>query len=284
MKRVMEGRHPWGGLGRSGRWTLNLLITLAMWTYFTAGFVLFFSPFYLWAALFTTDRVTRFRRLNSRFYQGFFALARLLMPGWKWHIDPRVKALAGSLIVCNHVSYIDSILLISLFEAHTTIAKARLFAIPIFGRMLRASGYLPSRADGGLAGVMVARLEALPGELAAGTNLIVFPEGTRSRNGQIGDFHRSVFKIAHRLGRPLGVLAVTGSDRLFQPGRFVFNALDKGTVVVNWVGEVAPTADLGSKVAVSKMMTTARRLLEGHLHSGSAARTTNDPGATREHL
>lgn len=274
MKRAMEGLHPWGGLGRSGRWIVDLLITLALWGYFTAGFVLFFGPFYLWAALFTTDRVARFRRLNSRFYKGFFALARLLMPGWKWHIDPRVKALAGSLIVCNHVSYIDSILLISLFEAHTTIAKARLFAIPIFGRMLRASGYLPSRAEGGLAGVMVARLEALPGELAAGTNLIVFPEGTRSRNGQIGEFHRSVFKISHKLGRPLQILAIRGSDRLFRPGRFVFNALDRGTVAVDWVGVVAPPAKKGAKETTLAMMAAARRLLESHLHGGGTARTT----------
>jgi 1-acyl-sn-glycerol-3-phosphate acyltransferase len=276
MKRATKSLHPSGGLGRAGRWIVNLLITLALWGYFTVGFVLFFSPFYLWVALFSTYRVPRFRRLNSRFYKGFFGLARLLMPGWHWRIDPRVKAQIGSLIVCNHVSYIDSILLISLFEAHTTIAKDRLFAIPIFGRMLRASGYLPSRAESALAGLMIARLEALPGELAAGTNLIVFPEGTRSRNGQLGDFHSSVFKIAHRLRRPLTVLAVTGSDRLLRPGRFVFNALDKGTVAVNWVGEVAPPAAMGSKDTIFTMMTATRRLLENHLHSGSTARTTND--------
>jgi 1-acyl-sn-glycerol-3-phosphate acyltransferase len=281
MKGAMESPHLGGGLGRTGRWTVNLLITLAIWTYFTAGFVLFFSPFYLWAALFSTDRVSRFRRLNSRFYKGFFGLARLLMPGWKWRIDPRVKALTGSLIVCNHVSYIDSILLISLFEAHTTIAKARLFAIPIFGYMLRASGYLPSQAEGGLAGLMVARLEALPDELAAGTNLIVFPEGTRSRNGQIGGFHSSVFKIAHRLGHPLQVLAVSGSERLFRPDHFAFNALTRGTVRVNWVGAVTAPAAAGSKAALSEMMAATRRLLKNYLHGDKAV---NDPRGTRKRL
>jgi 1-acyl-sn-glycerol-3-phosphate acyltransferase len=131
---------------------------------------------------------------------------------------------------------------------------------------------------------MLARLETLPDELAAGTNLIVFPEGTRSRNGQIGDFHSSVFKIAHRLERPLQVLAVQGGDGLFQPGRFVFNALDRGTVSVDWVGEVAHPAAKEGKEAIKAMMAAARRLLEDHLHSGNAARMTNDAKGTRERL
>lgn len=249
---------------RAGRWALSLLVTLTLWTYFTAGFVLFFSPFYLWGALFATDRLTRFRQLNSRFYRGFFFLARRLMPGWRWRIDPRVNALKGSLIVCNHVSYIDAILLISLFRKHTTIAKARLFAIPIFGRMLRASGYLPSSAAGDLAGLMVDRMEALPAEVAAGTSLIVFPEGTRSRDGQIGAFHASIFKIALRLGQPIQVLAVRGSEGLFRPGRFVFNALDSGTVRVDWVDEVPPPAGRG-KAAISEMMAATRERIENHL-------------------
>jgi 1-acyl-sn-glycerol-3-phosphate acyltransferase len=284
MERATQSRHSYGGLGRARGWAVNLFVTLALWGYFTAGFVLFFSPFYLLAALFAPQRIRRFRSLNSRFYRGFFGLARLLMPGWKWRIDPRVRTLAGSLIVCNHVSYLDSILLISLFKAHTTIAKARLFRIPIFGRMLQASGYLPSRAEGGLAGIMVERLEALPNELAAGTNLIVFPEGTRSRNGQVGEFHTSVFKIAHRLDRPLQVLVAKGGDGLFQPGRFLFNASGRGTVAVDWVGAVAPPAAAGSKVAVSEMMAATRRLLEDHLQGDNEAKTTNGPRGTRECL
>jgi 1-acyl-sn-glycerol-3-phosphate acyltransferase len=251
------------------KWLGSLVVTLALWSYFTAGFVLFFSPFYLWATIFADDREAYFRRLNSRFYQGFFGLAKRLMPGWRWRIDPRVKALAGCLIVCNHLSYIDSILLISLFGRHTTIAKARLFAIPIFGGMLRASGYLPSRAEGPLAGLMVERMQALPAELAAGTNLIVFPEGTRSRDGRIGALHRSVFKIARQLNRPIQVLAIKGSDRLFRPGRFVFNALDSGTIALDWVGKVLPVKEKVGKAVIGAMMADTRRLLENHLEASN---------------
>lgn len=258
-------------VGKLGRWVVSLVITLTLWAYFTAGFVLFFSPFYLWATLVTNEvgRMAHFRHLNSRFCQGFFGLARLLMPGWRWQIDPRAKTLTGSLIVCNHVSYFDSILLISLFGRHTTIAKARLFAIPIFGRMLRASGYLPSEARENLAGLMVERMERLPAELAAGTNLFVFPEGTRSRDGRIGDFHSSIFKIAQKLERPIQVLAVGNTDRLFRPGSFVFKALDRGTILLDLVGTVAPATDRRRKKALGTMMADTRIMLENHLKIGS---------------
>lgn len=260
-----------GPMAKAARWSVSVLITLILWAYFTAGFVLFFSPFYIWAAIFATDRVASFRRLNNRFCRGFFGLARLLMPGWRWQVDPRVKALQGRLIVCNHVSYFDSILLISLFGQHTTIAKARLFAIPIFGRMLRASGYLPSEASATLAGLMVERMERLPEELVAGANLFVFPEGTRSRDGRIGAFHSSIFKIARKLERPIEVLAVRNTERLFRPGSFVFKAFDGGSIILDRVGTVPPAAgaDLHGKSALAAMMTDTRKLLENHLRSSN---------------
>ena len=261
----------WDRIRRVGRWSLGLLASVTMWLYFTIGFVLLFGPCYLWAELFSSDRATRFRQLNCRFYRSFFGLVRLLMPHWRWRIDPRVRALRGSLIVCNHVSHLDPILLISLFGKHTTIAKGSLFAIPGLGWVLRSSGYVPTGVRGELAGLMVERMEALPAEVAAGTNLFVFPEGTRSRDGTIGAFHNSVFKIAQRMGRPIQVLAVQGSEGLLPPGRFAFNAMAAGTVVVDWVGEVAPPSERG-KDGIAAMMTATRGLLENHLQQSREPR------------
>ena len=284
MDRPRDSRPFWRVVLDGTKWGASLLFTLTLWAYFTAGFVAFFSPFYLWAAITATDRAARFRQLNSRFCQGFFGLAKALMPGWRWHIDPRVTAQEGCLIVCNHVSYIDSILLISLYRRHTTIAKARLFSIPVFGRMLRASGYLPASAEGNLAGLMVDRMASLPHDLTRGANLIVFPEGTRSRDGQIGAFNRSAFKIARRLERPIQVLAVQGSDGLFRPGRFVFNALGRGVVRVDWVGAVAVPADISGKAAEATMMADTRNLLENHLQERQDLSSRDKTSDTRKRI
>jgi len=221
----------------------DFLITLVVWMYFTAGFVLLFSPFYLWAGIFSKNREQRFQLLNSRFYRGFFFLVRRVMPGHRWDIQPEVREIRSAVIVCNHRSYLDSILLISLFEKHNTIVKSRLLDIPFFGRMLQWSGYIPSSAEGRFADMMIQRIETMDAFLADGGNLIVFPEGTRSPNGSLGRFNKGAFKIARLCRAPVAVAAIENSQCLFTPGRFRFNTCRANTITVTLLEVFAPAYD-----------------------------------------
>jgi 1-acyl-sn-glycerol-3-phosphate acyltransferase len=215
----------------------DLGVTLILWAYFTAGFVLFFTPFYLFYFCFSKERQNAFQSLNCRFYQLFFALCRFLIPRCKWHIQDQVKAICGAVIVCNHISYLDSILLISLYKKHSTIVKNRLFKIPLFGTMLKLSGYLPAESGQGFSHLMVTQMERLYACLAAGGNLIVFPEGTRSRNGTINKIHPGAFKIARITNAPLKVLKIEHTDRLFRPGKFRFNTCCDNKITLKLMAE-----------------------------------------------
>ncbi len=228
------------------RWlapVLDLAATLILWLYFTVGFVICFAPFYLLAAFRPGNRTSSFQRLNHLFYRGFFGLCRVIMPRQQWRIDPALKAVAGSVVVCNHLSYIDPLLLISIFPRHTTIVKNRLLSIPIFGWMLRLSGYLPAASQGPEAERMLQRLEDMPGFLAAGGNLIVFPEGTRSRDGAVGALNPGAFKIARLCRAPVAVAVIANSQCLFTPGRFRFNACRANTITVTLVEAFVPAYD-----------------------------------------
>lgn len=243
-------RSPGPGTGgdpsMAARWwwpAVDLGVTLVLWFYFTIGFVVLFAPLYLLAAAVPPWRMTAFQGLNHLFYRIFFRLCRLLMPRQRWEIDPAVNAIRGQVVVCNHVSYIDPILLIALFPRHTTIVKARLFAIPIFGWMLRLSGYIPSATSPKLADVMLRRMDTLCGDLDRGANLIVFPEGTRSRDGAVGPLNTGAFKLARHCRRAIHVIAIRGSERLFTPGRFRFNTLSANTIRVASVGRITPAYD-----------------------------------------
>jgi 1-acyl-sn-glycerol-3-phosphate acyltransferase len=221
----------------------DLTITLILWGYYTIGFVILFAPFYACARLFSRDVTLSFQRLNNRFYRWFFVLLRLLVPVCQWRIDPAVKRIRGAVIVANHVSYLDPILLISFFPRHTTIAKQRLFHIPLYGRMLRLSGYIPSSADGFFADLMLASMEKMPAFLSGGGNLVVFPEGTRSRDGQIGPLNTGAFKIARLCNAPIHVLYMENTDRLFRPGRFLFDTRSANTVRVEYLTCIEPRYD-----------------------------------------
>jgi 1-acyl-sn-glycerol-3-phosphate acyltransferase len=239
----------------------DLTVTLILWGYYTLGFVVLFAPFYASARLFSRDVALAFQRLNSRFYRWFFVLLRLLVTVCQWRVDPAVKTIRGAVIVANHVSYLDPILLISLFPRHTTIAKQRLFHIPLYGRMLRLSGYIPSSAEGPLADLILASMEEMPAFLSSGGNLIIFPEGTRSRDGQISALNTGAFKIARLCKAPIHVLYIQNTARLFRPGRFLFDTRLANTVRVEQLACIEPEYDIPC-FSLKALMGQVRGMLE----------------------
>jgi len=250
--------------------------TLILWGYFTVGFLLFFAPRYLAARLFARDTATAFQSLNRRFYRGFFRLLGFLAPNLRRDIDPLIGKIHGAVVVCNHLSYLDSILLIAVLPRHTTIAKARLFRISIFGRMLTLSGYIPATTEYGQAGRLLARLDALPAALAGGNNLLVFPEGTRGRGGVIGALQPGAFKLARRCRAPIHVLTVAGTDRLFAPGRFAIHLTRPGTVVLRQRA-VLPAERVLAAASARVLAEEVRALLERPAEASDTP-TRTEPG------
>lgn len=235
-------------------------VTCALWAYFLFGFVLFFSPRYLWAALASRDRQAAFQRLNHRFYGGFFSLLKFLMPRCRWEIGPDVRETRGAVVVANHRSYLDPLLMISLFPRHTTIAKDRLFHIPVFGKMLAMSGYIPSTAGRGLADRMIRSIENLGSCLNNGGNLFIFPEGARSRSGAVAPFNRGAFKLARKFRAPIRVLFIGNTDRVYRPGRFLFHSGYAGTVRLEALTDIQPDYDAPS-FSIDRLMADVRAIL-----------------------
>jgi len=239
----------------------NLLVTLLLWIYYIPGFLLFFSPLYLLALIFSRNREAAFQRLNSLFYRSFFGLVRLLFPRVRFEISPDVPAIRSSVILCNHLSYLDPILLISLFPAQKTIVKSDIFRIPVFGWLLRQSGYLPSLTEESNVVLMVQQIQEMKAYLASGGNLFVFPEGTRSRDGRISPFNKGAFRIARICQGPIRVLVIRNTHRLFPPGRFLFNTTESFTISVKLAGRLEP--DYGdSSFSLTGLMEQVRCLME----------------------
>ena len=239
----------------------DLIVTLLLWGYFTLGFIVFFSPVYLAAFLFSENREYAFQRLNQNFYKGFFFLIRILIPRQKWRIPDEIKSIRSSVIVCNHLSYLDPLLLISLFPRHKTIVKSTFFSVPIFGWMLEQSGYIPSTSEGRLSELMIERIDAMEDYLASGGNLFIFPEGTRSRDGTIGRFNQGAFKIARLCQTPITVLYIRNTNNLFTPGKFLFNTMVSNIITVEQITDIVPDYQ-SDKFSISELMSEVRSLLE----------------------
>jgi 1-acyl-sn-glycerol-3-phosphate acyltransferase len=246
----------------------DLIVTLLLWSYFTLGFIVLFSPFYLGAYLFAANREFVYQRLNHNFYKGFFLLVRALIPGQKWHIAKEIKSIRSSVVVCNHLSYLDPLLLISLFPRHRTIVKSSFFRVPIFGWMLKQSGYIPSTSEGSLSELMIERVDAMADYLASGGNLFVFPEGTRSRDGTIGRLNKGAFKIARLCRTPIKILYIRNTNKLFTPGKFLFNTLVSNFITVEPITGIQPDYQSGG-FSISSLMSQVQSMLEKHTETPS---------------
>lgn len=240
----------------------DFTVTVILWVYYILGFLLFFSPFYLYALFFSARREEAFQRLNHRLHRSFFALLRTLVPKVKWRIPEEVRAIRSSVIVANHLSFLDPILLVSLFERQKTIVKSDYFKYPVFGWILRTSGYVPSMAEGLFTVDMVNQIKNMRDYLAAGGNLFIFPEGTRSRDGRIGPFDQGAFKIARLCqASPIKVLLIRNTQKLFPPDRFLFNTHDEALIEVELAGGLEP--DYGSEAfSLTVLMDEAHALME----------------------
>jgi 1-acyl-sn-glycerol-3-phosphate acyltransferase len=239
----------------------DFTVAVILWVYYILGFILLFSPFYLYT-LFSSGREEAFQKWNYRLHRLFFALLRALAPRVKWRISDEVKALRSSVIIANHLSFLDPILFVSLFEKQKTIVKSDYFRFPIFGWILRRSGYIPSLAAGLFSASMIEQIKAMRDYLSGGGNLFIFPEGTRSRDGRIGPFDKGAFKIA-RLCRasPLRVVLIRNTHKLFPPDRFLFNTHDEMVIEVELAGSIEP--DYGSEsFSLSALMDEAHAVME----------------------
>lgn len=252
---------------------VDVVVTLLCWLYFTLGFLLFFAPLYLAVALFSSRTEYLFQRLNRTFYRGFFALLHRLAPRQQWQIDERIGAIRSSVVVCNHLSYLDPILLIALLNRAKTIVKPVFFKIPIFGWVLRNAGYFPASASGPFARLMLDQMETMAEYLGTGGNLFIFPEGTRNRGGAIGELNQGAFKIARYCQAPVYVLCLRNTERLFTPGRFFFFTRRLNRITVTIVARIDPPSREGClKEITLRVKNNLERCMQDDPEAGDARR------------
>ena len=134
-------------------------------------------------------------------------------------------------LVTNHVSWIDVLVLAAFVPGrYVFVAKKEVERIPVFGAAVRACGHIYiDRGDKtrALASLDIARKRL---EEAAPT-VIIFPEGTRSKTGELGLFKKGAFVLAIQTGASVVPAAMFGSREVMKKGSFLINP---GTVRVHF--------------------------------------------------
>ncbi|NLJ76622.1 MAG: 1-acyl-sn-glycerol-3-phosphate acyltransferase [Peptococcaceae bacterium] len=138
----------------------------------------------------------------------------------RWDIQGRenLPTCGGFLLVANHVSYWDPVVVICAFKRKVYyMAKSELFKIPIIGYVLRISGAFPVRRDKSDRRAIRTALKLLKeGEMVG-----VFPEGTRSHTGDLLRPHLGAAMLAGKANVPMVPVALIGTRGVFGRVRMV---------------------------------------------------------------
>ena len=122
----------------------------------------------------------------------------------------------------NHQSNFDiPVLLGHLPVQFRWLAKMELFKIPIFGRSMRKAGYISiNRHDRKSA---FKSLNVAAKKIKSGVSVLIFPEGTRSRDGKIRPFKKGGFVLAIDSGVPIVPVVIKGTYAIMTKGKFRVN-------------------------------------------------------------
>ncbi|NLZ27705.1 MAG: 1-acyl-sn-glycerol-3-phosphate acyltransferase [Firmicutes bacterium] len=125
----------------------------------------------------------------------------------------------GPLIVCsNHINWFDPTLVARAIGRGRQVcfmAKAELFDIPYFGNLISKLGAFPVKRDKADRRALLTALSILDQGKAVG----LFPEGTRSRSGQLLEAFNGPAFIILKSGAPVLPVAIKGPYRFFRPIR-----------------------------------------------------------------
>lgn len=119
-------------------------------------------------------------------------------------------------VVANHRSMADPFLLSHLPFDMRFVAKAELFGTPLVGWLLRLGGDIPVRRGDAASAAAMAR--ACVNTLRGGLSVMIFPEGTRSRDGQLGRLRDGAFRVAIEAGARVLPVALHGTGRCVVAG------------------------------------------------------------------
>jgi 1-acyl-sn-glycerol-3-phosphate acyltransferase len=176
--------------------------------------------------------------------RAFFAVAGLRLK----LIDAHLLPAGACVVVANHASYLDGIVLKAALPARFSfVIKKEFSRVPLAGLLLRRIGSEFVDRFNRHAGGMDAR--RLLKAADAGQALAFFPEGTFVAEPGLGKFHSGAFAIAARVNLPVIPLVIRGTRDILPSGRFLPRP---GRIDIQVLPSIGPLPDLKPPEAIAQ--------------------------------
>ena len=204
--------------------------SLLFWSFFAiSSLVLFPIGALLWLVTFAFDR----RRYAQHRFTSFWAsLYTWLNPAWPVRVIGRERLYEDgpAVIVANHLSLLDILVLFRLQSHFKWVSKIENFRVPLIGWNMRLCDYIPLRR--GDKQSTLAMFRQCDRALAGGSSILMFPEGTRSASGRLRAFNSGAFQIAARNRVPLQPIILRGTAEALPKRGFVLQGRHPITIEI----------------------------------------------------
>jgi 1-acyl-sn-glycerol-3-phosphate acyltransferase len=142
------------------------------------------------------------------------------------------------IFMSNHVSNLDPPVVLPLLPGRSSVLlKKELMNIPILGKAMHLAKFVPvergHRRDAAQASV-----EAAADALRSGLHILVYPEGTRSRDGRLSTFKKGPFFLAQETQAPIVPIALSGTQTMMHKGSY---AIVPGLARIQMLPAVEPS-------------------------------------------
>jgi len=191
------------------------LFNALYWPYLLSTVILLFFPALL---LYLLTFWQRPRRLLHWYTTHWAAHYLSRAPYASLNVKGRERALGirSCVFVVNHQSMVDILAVYAINLQFLWVSKLENFYVPFLGWNMWMNGYVPLKR-GNLASIR-RMLRSCEARLREGANLCVFPEGTRSKTGNLKSFYRGAFWIAARNRVPIVPVIVEGTGAILSKG------------------------------------------------------------------
>ena len=182
------------------------------WTWAWMGVVVLVGLPILALLVVVTAPFDRGRYVAGRWFRLVGVAMAKVNPLWRfrWSGTPPADLRRPYVVVSNHESFADILLISHLPWEMKWMAKAEMFRLPVVGWMMRLAGDIP--IERGVGGKPLARaLAKSRATLGKRVSVMMFPEGTRSTTADMLPFKDGAFLLAIHAGVPILPLALAGT-------------------------------------------------------------------------
>ena len=245
------------------------LLSVFTWIEIIIGFLVFICfQFILFLATVLFDRKRTLLSYHSSFIS---AVVLFLSPVLRVRITGRenLDRSRAHILVMNHQSLLDIVLAFRLFYPIKMIGKKVLAKVPVIGWNMMMSGHLMvDRADRKSQFNAIRRLDDM---LRDGNSILVFPEGTRTRDGNIGEFRKGAFRSAISSRAPLLPVVLDGAYQALPKGSLIAYRIYTLTITV------LPPVEVKDDDTMSTLSERCRGLMIEQLERGRGLSGSDRP-------